>query len=100
MRMWMVDPKIMCNRHLLGEHAECHMLAGTVGKGKSIAGYLKNGFVEPQNVGSRHDKLAREMKRRGFRHNSLLNIYLRIEGHVDLNKSSGDLRKRCEKCSA
>lgn len=30
MRMWMVDPKIMCRKHLLGEHLELHMLAGCI----------------------------------------------------------------------
>ena len=24
MRMWLVDPKFMCNQHLLGEHVEMH----------------------------------------------------------------------------
>ena len=28
MRMWMVNPGFMCNKHLLGEHVECHMLVG------------------------------------------------------------------------
>lgn len=25
MRMWMVDPTIMCRQHLLGEHYELHV---------------------------------------------------------------------------
>ena len=25
MRMWMVNPRIMCRQHLLGEHVEIHM---------------------------------------------------------------------------
>ena len=25
MRMWMVNPKMMCNKHLLGEHVELHL---------------------------------------------------------------------------
>lgn len=38
MRMWMVDPATMCDRHLLGEHAEIHMAIGTIAKGRSVAG--------------------------------------------------------------
>jgi hypothetical protein len=30
MRMWMVPPKVMCRKHLLGEHVEIHMLAGSL----------------------------------------------------------------------
>ena len=24
MRMWMINPKLMCDQHLLGEHGELH----------------------------------------------------------------------------
>ena len=40
MRMWMVDPKKMCRKHLLGEHVEIHMMVGTLLKGRSIDGFL------------------------------------------------------------
>ena len=40
MRMWMVNPEILCRKHLLGEHVELHMLVGWIIKGKSIQGYL------------------------------------------------------------
>ena len=36
MRMWNVDPKLMCNKHLLGEHVEMHMFFGTIQKGISM----------------------------------------------------------------
>jgi hypothetical protein len=28
--MWMVDPRIMCRNHLLGEHAEIHMFVWNI----------------------------------------------------------------------
>jgi hypothetical protein len=37
--MWMVDPRQMCRQHLLGEHNELHMFAGTMRKGIGLAGY-------------------------------------------------------------
>jgi hypothetical protein len=30
MRMWMVNPRIMCGNHLLGEHLETHMFYGII----------------------------------------------------------------------
>lgn len=45
MRMWMVDPATMCDRHLLGEHAEIHMAIGTIAKGRSVAGRVEHGLL-------------------------------------------------------
>jgi len=28
MRMWMLNPKALCRKHLMGEHVEIHMLVG------------------------------------------------------------------------
>lgn len=50
MRMWMVDVKCLCRKHLLGEHSETHMFTGTIKKGTSILGYLKNGLLETHNI--------------------------------------------------
>ena len=46
MRMWMIDPKMLCKKHLLGEHVELHMFVGTINKNKKLDGYKKNGLVE------------------------------------------------------
>ena len=50
MRMWMVDPSLLCRKHLLGEHLECHMFVGTINKNISIKGYIKNGLCEPDKL--------------------------------------------------
>ena len=36
MRMWMIDPKLLCRKHLLGEHLEIHMFVGTINKGINV----------------------------------------------------------------
>lgn len=72
MRMWMVDPKIMCNRHLLGEHVECHMFVGTILKNKSLQGYIDNKLLFIGHLANRHQALVEEMIRRGFNHKSEL----------------------------
>jgi hypothetical protein len=32
--MWMVDPRLVCSKHLLGEHVELHMFVGCLLKRK------------------------------------------------------------------
>ena len=101
MRMWMVDPKLLCRKHLLGEHVEVHMLAGSLLKGRSIEGFLAKGILEPQNVEARHARLATELLRRGYRHASPLeSASTNIRGAVDTTKSLQDLRTRCVACRA
>lgn len=107
MRMWMVPPELMCDRHLLGEHVELHMLAGTLLRRRSIDGFIAKGLLEPASMGSRHDALVEEMGRRGFRHKSPLPDveigYLPAEARdarVDLTASGSDLAERCDTCRA
>ena len=66
MRMWMINPEMMCNQHLLGEHVECHMIDGTLKKDRKITGYLKNNLAFPCLLKSRHLELVKEMKNRGM----------------------------------
>ena len=70
MRMWLVDPGVLCRKHLLGEHVELHMLRACIAKGKSIKGYADKGIVEPLSIDKRHGELVEEMLKRGYRHNS------------------------------
>lgn len=101
MRMWNVDPKLMCRKHLLGEHVEMHMFAGTLAKGISIKGYVDGGLVEVENIRRRHDQLAAEMKARGFKHASPLreDCPLFCEGHVDSEANMIELARRCPECA-
>lgn len=99
MRMWMVDPMLMCDRHLLGEHFEIHMFVGCLNKGKSVKGYLEKGLLEIQSLKKRHGKLVREMKRRGMKHNSKLICYYKQKfgGYIDREVSKKELFTRCVK---
>ncbi len=100
MRLWMVNPKILCRQHLLGEHVECHMFLGTIVKGKSIQGYLERGLIEVHNLATRHDQLAQEISHRGYKHKSPFpdNFYHERLGAVDRIKSLQDLITRCSRC--
>lgn len=101
MRMWNVDPGLMCRRHLLGEHVEMHMFAGCLLRGKSIKGFLDKGLVEVEHVTRRHDELAVEMQRRGFRHISpLVEDYPSFAaGCVDSDANLRELGRRCPDCA-
>jgi hypothetical protein len=102
MRMWMVDPRILCNQHLLGEHAEIHMFVGAIDHGFSVKGYLDKGLLETQSLYSRHVELAEEMERRNYRHKSkIANKWKRVEksGHIDRQKNLKELISRCPRCA-
>ena len=107
MRTWMVNLKIMCHHHLLGEHRELHALAGTLLKGNSIQGYIDNNLVEIQSIIPRHEAIVEEMIVRGYKHRSpLIDSQLVFEHlteeqfnfKVDRESSFNDLYSRCEMC--
>lgn len=99
MRVWKLNPKFLCNQHLLGEHLEVHMFVNAVKDKKHIQGYVNNGLVEIHNLVKRHEELAREMKCRGFKHKSPIGkIKLYKAGKIDVKRSINDLRKRCKNC--
>lgn len=107
MRMWMVDPKIMCRKHLLGEHVEHHMFVGTINKKISITGYLRDNLLEPLSLLTRHAELVREMEARGYNHRSeLLSVDLsgmtfeQFHTKIDREKSLAELIRRCPECRA
>lgn len=110
MRMWLCDPKIMCQKHLCGEHVEMHMFLGTLQKGKKIDGFLKNNLFQPRSLLYRHDQLMREMQRRHYNHKSEIKwidfykAYNSLETtekkHWDIDKDAAlkDLLDRCPEC--
>lgn len=71
MRIWDLEPERLCRQHLLGEHRELHSLWVILTEGKK-------GFAHHPETARwrgklkalfrRHEKLAAEMARRGYRH--------------------------------
>jgi len=118
MRMWMVDPRIMCRKHLLGEHVELHMFVGSINKGVDLTGYLRDNLMEPRAIVARHWQLVQEMEARGYRHKShmtaasgrqadwtkfkptMLDAKPYQEIAVDLEASLAELLRRCPECCA
>jgi len=102
-RMWGVDPELMCNDHLLGEHNEMHMLREAIRKhphGEAIAeGHAEKQQVNTARIQSRHDALVAEMEARGFDHESPLEYEDKLDaGEVDEVRHLDMLADRCEDC--
>jgi hypothetical protein len=110
MRMWMVDPKILCNQHLLGEHGEIHKHRHVFVKGWKITKRVisNNVQIEPKSMASRHDELVQEMLLRWPKENGHaspyeqpdLSLYTEYEKSVvvDVDMALKDLLNRCDKC--
>lgn len=99
MRMWMIDPKILCRKHLLGEHGEIHKHRHNFVKKHKMDG--RKGQIEPKSMQVRHDILAKEMLRRGYKHQSPFkqpDVSYLPEMKVDSNKALKDLLIRCDSC--
>ena len=107
MRMWMVNPKLLCDKHLLGEHGEMHKFIPTFKKRYKVDKRFSP-VVQIQFKGyqKRHDFIASEMISRGMNHKSPLpelpdfkDIYPQyFDKTVDISKSKEDLIIRCERC--
>jgi hypothetical protein len=101
MRMWLIDPRLLCNQHLLGEHVELHMLAGSITRGRSVAGFVATGLIEVHSLYTRHTQLVAEMESRDMNHASPLpQVQLWRAGAVDPARSLMDLTERCTGCAA
>lgn len=108
MRMWLCDPKILCQKHLCGEHVEMHMFLGALKKQKKVDGYLRNNLFEPRLLYQRHEDLKEEMIGRGYNHKSDMSeeecgciLELSIEKQyweINKNQALWDLLDRCPEC--
>ena len=99
----MIAPKLLCRKHLLGEHSELHKFIPSFKKKVSVAGRI--GHIELSKYKERHDALAVEMLQRGYQHKSPLEApdfsYLpkeHYEAKVDKKESLKELCKRCSDC--
>lgn len=104
MRMWMIDPKLLCRKHLLGEHGEIHKHRHNFVKQHNMSG--RKGQIFPRLMQQRHDELAIEMLRRGYRHESPYTQpgveYLPedvLNSKPGINANMIDISNRCTDCA-
>jgi len=81
MRIWDIEPSLLCQKHLLGEHRELHAIWTVITQNKK--GYSKHPETKRwkgklKALYLRHQKLVEEMKKRGYFHKSNLDIKLAI----------------------
>jgi len=106
MRMWMINPKLMCRKHLLGAHSELHKHRHNFEKRHNISGRVKPpAQIFPSLMESRHNELVEEMERRGYNHKSPYTLpdlsHLTLEERspdIDLGHNIEDLKNRCSEC--
>lgn len=103
--MWMINPKVLCRQHLLGEHNELHKHKWTFEKKHRKDNYIKKDRIEPKSMKIRHEQLVSEMKRRGYNHKSPFEApdisYLPKEYQEhEVNRISNvlELYCKCEEC--
>ncbi len=103
----MIDPRKLCDQHLLGEHGELHKFIPSFHKKYRVTRRIEPVVqIELSSYQKRHDELAEEMISRGMNHQSPLPelpdfSYLPDEHYsakVDIEKSIMDLKERCPKC--
>lgn len=109
MRMWGLDPRILCSRHLVGEHGELHLFIWCLVRHRRLEGYTTRGLMDIRLMVKRHRELADEMHHRGMAHNSKISDSDKVAikefikshpntGFVDLQRNLYALRERCAAC--
>ena len=98
-RMWLVDTKCLCRNHLLGEHKELHQAVGSILNNRSLAGHIERGQLEIHNIQKRHAELVKEMKLRGYNHQSPLKKFKSFKaGKINIIENYKELERRCKNC--
>jgi hypothetical protein len=75
MRIWDIDPAKLCRQHLLGEHRELHAIWSILvhnKKGYSRHPETRRWQGKLKALYLRHERLVKEMQRRGYQHHSPL----------------------------
>ena len=105
----MIDPSLMCDKHLFGEHGEIHKFRPSFVKGVSINGRIAPVVqIEPMSMKTRHDELTAEMTRR--KNKQYFSEYeqpdlskydeSKVSVKADVMSNIRDLVCRCENCKS
>ncbi len=77
MRIWDVNPSVLCRKHVLAEHRELHGLWNILTKHKAKGGYARHPETlrwvgKTKALYKRHEQLVQEFARRGYKHHTPL----------------------------
>lgn len=103
MRMWMINPELMCIQHIVGEHGELHKFRHSFVKKHNMNKRMKLKQIFPQLMQVRHDELAKYLKNHNSPYEQPDISYLNNNEIVELtdkilNYNIEDLCKRCPEC--
>jgi len=85
MRIWDIPPEKLCRNHLLGEHRELHAMWVVITQKKKGYSMHPETIRWKGKLGAlylRHEALAKEMRSRGYAHNSPLDKQKATGKHV------------------
>lgn len=107
MRMWMVNPKFLCRKHLSGEYSEVFKHRHNFVKKHSMTGRIfPTVLIEPTSMKTRVEQLRAEGLSRGYNYKAQYEMpdisYLPKEernAKVDVNESIRELKRRCPDCA-
>lgn len=73
MRIWDIDPQLLCRKHLLAEHRELHGLWNILTKHGAQGGYSRHPETlrwvgKTKALYARHELQVKEFTRRGYSH--------------------------------
>lgn len=107
MRMWMLNPRILCTKHLTIEHDDIHRLINLLITDSRIEDYDFIDNIQFKGVIKRHDAIVCELLRRNIFHTTPLekndinieNIPDHMKSYVvDSKLSLKDLLIECNRC--
>jgi len=77
MRIWDIEPRYLCQKHLVAEHRELHGLWNILTKHNNQGGYAHHPETlrwigKEKALYKRHDELIKEFTKRGYKHHTPL----------------------------
>lgn len=105
MRMWMINPEALCDKHLMIEHFDLHSLSLVLREHMCLHELIALNAMEAHSIVSRHAEVASELHRRHMEHSTPL-PELALEGlpprilnySIDVERSRYDLIVGCADC--
>lgn len=87
MRVWDIEPKYLCRKHLLAEHRELHGLWNILTKHGGVGGYSRHPETlrwvgKEKALFLRHEALVEEFTCRGYEHHTPLDEALAVGSGV------------------
>lgn len=106
MRMWMINPKMMCNKHLIEEHAGLHKFLSNIKFKSCLKRAVESKRIELISYQERHDLLEKEITNRNNKTKptpitmpDLSHIEKEYFIHIDRAQSIRALCTLCNKCA-